>query len=160
MPATGVKAKTRDVASPRAVNNSGRLRHDDPAEAQFSKPELSHHNPLLFDLRKLRRSVEDERQHFRQRGGSRRRRGAPNRRLERAGATRQSDTLPAVDFPRNRWSHTSAQAGLDLHQLLTGIGAICNQTPVGNHLENQVAGGWERPSPWACAALRLPPFLL
>src|SRR5262249_24033176 len=83
------------------------------------------------------------------RGGRRRRRSsaaasattaAGSTKRHGPGAAGEGDVLLAIEFPGNRRAHAAAQSRLNFEQLLALVSAVSDEPPVGDYLEDQVAG--------------------
>src|SRR6185312_8300016 len=75
-------------------------------------------------------------------------------------AAHQRDVLLAIQLIRDRRTHPSAESGLDIQKFFAFVGAISNQTSIGDDLEHQIARRGYRTAADRSAALGSPAFFL
>jgi hypothetical protein len=52
--------------------------------------------------------------------------------------THQRNVLLSIQHVRNRRSHPAALTRLDIEELFTFVGRVCDKSAIGNNLENQI----------------------
>jgi hypothetical protein len=79
---------------------------------------------------------------------------------EWAGSAKECNVLFSVEHVCDRRSHAAAHASLNIEQLFTFVGAVCDESPVRNDLDHQIARRRKGPATNAATAIAAPFFFL